>query len=153
MVRRYARPIRIDARRCPLRRAATPFCSTALLDALRPRSWTHSQGRAPIFVPPRPIPTHRKSATSRRLPASYGPKPCHSPERPRSSISKVVASVTPRSAAMTLWLSPTIGRASCRDRVRQYVQIAVVDVSCNKKKQHLRIPQYLSLHSIYTYIA
>src|SRR3546814_13409219 len=100
MVRRYARPIRIDARRCPLRRAATPFCSTALLDALRPRSWTHSQGRAPIFVPPRPIPTHRKSATSRRLPASYGPKPCHSPERPRSSIPKVVASVTDRKSVV-----------------------------------------------------
>src|SRR3546814_15645650 len=32
------------------------------------------------------------------------------------------------------WVNPQIGRASCRERVCQYVEISVVDVSSKKKK-------------------
>src|SRR3546814_15200398 len=45
-----------------------------------------------------------------------------------------------KGAAMQYGYLKEIGRASCRERVCQYVYSSVVDVSLNKKKKQLRKP-------------
>src|SRR3546814_11394202 len=45
-------------------------------------------------------------------------------------------------AAPMVWLSKKIGRASCRERVCQYVEISVVAVSLTKKRQYKKPNSY-----------